>query len=160
MWRRLVPPTVAAVMCLSCSGGAVGPSGNLCDTRHGVEVCVDRPEYRSNESIIITTRNMSNRPIFKDACGTSASRVPDPEADVKPQYNPRRNCGVSVTREVIVERMVRLGPGSTTRETLELGYAPQDFFHVQVWLLTPRGELRFDTPAISGVFVIFPGADN
>ncbi len=160
MLRRLVPPTVAAAMCLSCGGGAIGPSGNLCDTRHEVEVCVDRPEYRSNESIVIATRNLSDRPIFRDACGMSTSRVPDPEDEFTPFYSPQRNCGISVTREMIVERMERLGSGEATRDTLQLGYAPQDFFRAQVWLLTPSGDLAFDTPATSGVFVIFPGANN
>ncbi|MCY3599761.1 MAG: hypothetical protein OXN85_07300 [Gemmatimonadetes bacterium] len=145
---------------LSCSGEATGPRGSLCDTRHGVEVCVDRPEYRSNGAILVTTRNVSDRPIFKDACGTTVLPVPDSEEDFKPHYNARRHCGPAVTRTVVIERMVRLEPGASTRETLRLGYSPQGFFHVTVWLLTPDGALAFDTPATSGVFVIFPGADN
>ena len=56
--------------------------------------------------------------------------------------------------------MVRLEPGASTTEILRLGYSPQDFFRVTVWLLTPDGEPAFDTPATSGVFVIFPGANN
>ncbi len=152
--------TAAIAPVLSCSGEATGPRGSLCDTRHGVEVCVDRPESRSDESIVITTRNLSDRPIFRDACGMSTPRVPDPEDEFTPFYNPRRNCGISVTREMIVERTERLGPGEATRDTLQLGYVPQDFFRAQVWLLTPSGDLAFDTPATSGVFVIFPGANN
>ncbi len=158
--RGLVILTAAIAPALSCGGDGIGPRGNLCDTRHGAEVCVDRPEYRSSESILITTRNVSDRPIFKDACGTTALPVPDPGEDFRPRYNPRRHCGPGVTQTVVVERMVRLEPGASTRETLRLGYSPQDFFHVTVWLLTPDGEPAFDTPATSGVFVIFPGASN
>ena len=121
---------------------------------------MDRPEYRSNESVVITTRNVSDRPIFKDACGMTTVPAPDSEEDFTPNYNPQRNCGQAVTRTVVVERMVRLEPGASTRDTLRLGYAPQDFFRAVVWLLTADGALAFDTPAASGVFVIFPGADN
>lgn len=150
----------AVTVAVSCSDGSTGPRGSLCDTSHGVEVCVDRGEYRSNESIEVTTRNLSERPILKDGCGTSTSPVPDSEDEFRPVYSPRRNCGVGVTRAVIVERMVRVEPGETVRETLRLGYAPQDFFRVHVWLLTPAGDLAFDTPATSGVFVIFPAAED
>ncbi|MXX67600.1 MAG: hypothetical protein F4Y74_01325 [Gemmatimonadales bacterium] len=158
--RGLAVLTATIVPALSCGEGVTGPRGSLCDTRHGVEVCVDRPEYRSNEAIVVTTRNLADGPIFKDACATTALPDPDSEEDFRPAYNPRRHCGPAVTRTVIVERMVRLEPGASTRETLRLGYSPQDFFRVIVWLLTPDGALAFDTPAASGVFVIFPGADN
>ena len=158
--RGLVILTAAIAPALSCSGEATGPRGSLCDTRHGAEVCVDRPEYRSNEAIVITTRNVSDGPIFKDACATTALPDPDSEEDFRPAYNPRRHCGPRVTRTVIVERMVRLEPGASTTEILRLGYSPQDFFRVTVWLLTPDGEPAYDTPATSGVFVIFPGANN
>ncbi|MDE2664158.1 MAG: hypothetical protein OXI39_14305 [Gemmatimonadota bacterium] len=157
--RGLAVLTAAMASVMSCGGGATGPRGSLCDTRHGTEVCVDRPEYRSGEAIVITTRNVSNGSIFKD-CGTTAVPAPDSEDEFRPAYNPRRRCGATVTRTEIVERMVRLEPGASTRETLRLGYSPQDFFHVTVWLLTLDGELAFDTPATSGVFVIFPGANN
>lgn len=158
--RGLAVLTATIAAALSCGGDATGPRGGLCDTRHGVEVCVDRSEYRSNESVLITTRNVSDRPIFKDACGTTAIRAPDSEEDFRPDYRPQRHCGQAATRTVVIERMVRLEPGASTRDTLQLGYAPQDFFRVIVWLLTPDGALAFDTPAASGVFVIFPGADN
>lgn len=158
--RGLAVLTATIAPALSCGGGVTGPRGSLCDTRHGVEVCVDRPEYRSNEAVLITTRNASDRPIFKDACGTTALPAPDSEEDFRPNYNPQRHCGQAVTRTVVVERMVRLEPGASSRDTLRLGYSPQDFFRAIVWLLTPDGALAFDTPAVSGVFVIFPGADN
>jgi hypothetical protein len=158
--RGLAVLTATIAPAVSCGGDVTGPRGSLCDTRHGVEVCVDRPEYRSNEAVLITTRNVSDLPIFKDACGTTALSAPDSEEDFRPNYNPQRHCGEAVTRTVVVERMVRLEPGASTRETLRLGYSPQDFFRVVVWLLTPDGALAFDTPAVSGVFVIFPGADN
>ncbi len=158
--RGWVILAAAIAPALTCSGEATGPRGSLCDIRHGAEVCVDRPEYRSNESVVVTTRNVSDLPIFKDACGTTALPDPDSEEDFRPNYNPQRHCGPAVTRTVIVERMVRLEPGASTRETLQLGYSPQDFFRVTVWLLTPEGALAFDTPATSGVFVIFPGANN
>ncbi len=158
--RGLAVLTAAIAPVLSCSGEATGPRGSLCETRHGVEVCVDRPEYRSNESILIAARNLSDHPIFKDACGTTTEPVPASEEDFRPAYNPQRNCGQAVTRATAVERMVRLEPGASTRDTLRLGYSPQDFYRVTVWLLTPGGALAFDTPATSGVFVIFPGANN
>lgn len=158
--RGLAVLTATIAPALSCSGEATGPRGSLCDTRHGVEVCVDRPEYRFGESILITTRNVSDRRVFKDGCGTSTARAPRSEEAFRPYYNPRRHCGVAVTRTLIVERMVELEPGASTRETLQLGYSPQDFFRVTVWLLTPDGALAFDTPAASGVFVIFPAANN
>ncbi len=158
---RSVGVLTAAIAPALCRSAEVsGPRGSLCDTRHGAEVCVDRSEYRSNESILITTRNVSDRAIFKDACGTTAIPAPDSEEGFAPNYNPRRHCGRGVTRAVIVERMVRLEPGASTRETLRLGYSPQAFFRVTVWLLAPDGALAFDTPAMSGVFVIFPGAGN
>ena len=160
MVRRLILLTAGIALPFSCGGEPTGPRGSLCDTSHGVEVCVDRAEYRSNETIEVTTLNLSDRPILKDSCGTSASPVPDSEDEFRPVYSPRRNCGVGVTREVIVDRMVQLEPGESIRETLQLGYAPQDFFRVQVWLLTPEGDLAFATPATSGVFVIFPGAGD
>ena len=158
--RSLILLTAGIALPLSCGGEPTGPRGSLCDTRHGVEVCVDRAEYRSNESIKVTTLNLSNRAILKDSCGTGTSPAPDSEDEFRPVYSPRRNCGVGVTRAVIVERMVRLEPGASVLETLQLGYAPQDFFRVHVWLLTSEGDLAFDTPATSGIFVIFPGADN
>lgn len=107
--RGLAVLTATIAPALSCGGGVTGPRGSLCDTRHGVEVCVDRPEYRSNESVVITTRNVSDRPIFKDARGTTAVPARDSEEDFRPSYNPQRNCGQTVTRKVVVERMVRLG---------------------------------------------------
>lgn len=158
--RGLAVLTATIPPALSCSGEATGPRGSLCDTRHGVEVCVDRPEYRPHQSVIITTRNVSDRQVFKDACGTTTARAPRTEEDFRPHYNPRRHCGPAVTRTVIAQRMVSLEPGASTRETLLLGYSPQDFFRVTVWLLTPDGELAFDTPAASGVFVVFPGANS
>ena len=142
------------------AGTRPGHARSLCDTGHGVEVCVDRGEYRSGGNIVITTRNLTDRPIFKDGCATATARVPESEDDHRPRYTPRRNCGINATIADILAHAVRMEAGALLEENLQLGYGPQDFYRVQMWLLTPRGELAFRTPVNSGQFVIFPAASN
>ncbi|WP_419167563.1 hypothetical protein [Candidatus Palauibacter sp.] len=161
MSRGCLGSIMAAALALSCSGDPTGPGGSLCATRHGAEVCVDRPEYGLNQSIVITTRNVSGSTIFKDACATTRVRVPDDEEDFRPFYAPRLRCGVEVTRAEIVQRMVRLAPGASFEETLRIaGSVRQGYYRVHVWILAEDGTLAADTPATSGVFTVFPSASS
>ncbi|WP_419167564.1 hypothetical protein [Candidatus Palauibacter sp.] len=159
MLRNLAISMGVTALALSCDSGATGPRGSLCDTRHGAEVCVDRAEYGLHDVIAITTRNVSDRAIFKDACGTSRVAEMDSE-DVRPIYAPHLNCGPGVTLATIVERMVRLEPGASTQETLQIGFAVQDFYRVYVWILAADGTLAADSPATSGFFTILPSGRN
>ncbi|MCY3700976.1 MAG: hypothetical protein OXH46_15260 [Gemmatimonadetes bacterium] len=157
MSRRLLMFLPAAVFAVSCGEDATGPVGSLCATQHGLEVCVDRPEYEPRESITVTTRNVSGARIFKDSCGTKPVGVTNLEVEFEAFYNPTLHCGRGATRADIVERMVELGPGDSTRETVTLPFFSfQGWYRVNVWLLDAEGNLAVDTPATSGIFQVFP----
>ena len=157
MIRRLAAPTVAAAMLLSCGGSATGPSGDLCDARAGVEVCVDRSEYGINQPITITTRNLSNSPIYKDWCGTSTALVRNAEDESRPPYNPGRRCPGQITIADIVGRAVQIEPGESNEDMIAIaGFVVQGFYRANVWLLHADGTPAFDTPISSGIFTIFP----
>lgn len=121
---------------------------------------MDRLEYGTGDRIVITTRNLSGSPVFKDGCGTSTVRVSDSRG-VRGRYVPRLRCGINVTPETIVARMVRLDHGALTEETLLVqGFVVQGYYYVQVWLLTADGALAFDTPVRSGIFGLVPSANK
>ncbi|WP_420449941.1 hypothetical protein [Candidatus Palauibacter sp.] len=150
-------PLLAAVLVLSCGEDATGPVGSLCATQHGLEVCVDRPEYEPRESIAVTSRNVSGAPIFKDSCATKAVGVTNLEVEFEEFYNPTLHCGRGATRADIVERMVALEPGDSTQDTVTVPFfAFQGWYRVNVWILDAEGNLAEETPAASGVFQIFP----
>ncbi|WP_420632658.1 hypothetical protein [Candidatus Palauibacter sp.] len=57
--------------------------------------------------------------------------------------------------------MVRIEPGASTEETLAIGSSVrQGYYRVQVWILTEDGALAADAPATSGIFAVFPSANN
>lgn len=150
-------PLLAAVLVLSCGEDATGPVGSLCATQHGLEVCVDRPEYEPRESIAVTSRNVSGAPIFKDSCATKAVGVTNLEVEFEEFYNPTLHCSRGATRADIVERMVALEPGDSTQDTVTVPFfAFQGWYRVNVWILDAEGNLAEETPAASGVFQIFP----
>lgn len=160
MARAFPASILLAVLALSCGGETLGPTGDRCGIEHGVEVCVDRLEYGTGERIVVTTRNISGSPVFKDGCGTSTVRVSD-SREVRGRYLPRLRCGVGVTRETIVARMVRLEHGASTEEALPVrGFVVQGYYQVQVWLLNADGALAADTAVRSGVFGLVPSANK
>ena len=161
MSHRLLMSMIAAVLVLSCGGDATGPADSLCATQHGLEVCVDRPEYEPRESITVTVRNLSGAPIFKDSCATKPVGVTNLEVEFEAFYNPTLHCGRGATRADIVEHMVELGPGDSTRDIVTLPYFSfQGWYRVNVWLLDAEGNLAVDTPATSGIFQVFPSVQG
>ena len=157
MSRVPVKWTLAAVLVLSCDGSATGPSGSLCDVRAGVEVCVDRPEYGIFQSIIVTTRNMSDSTIFRDRCGMTIGLVRGAADESTPPYVPRRRCAIGLTAADILERAVQMGAGASDRDTLPLaGFVVQGKYRANVRLLAPDGMLALDMPVRSGLFSVFP----
>ena len=157
MSRRLLLSLPAALLALSCGEDATGPVGSLCATQHGLEVCVDRPEYEPRQSITVTSRNVSGARIFKDSCAIKPVGVTNLEVEFEASYNPTLHCGRGATRADIVERMVELEPGDSTRETVTLPFFSfQGWYRVNVWLLDAEGNLAVDTPATSGIFQVFP----
>lgn len=148
---------LAAALALSCGEDATGPAVSLCATRHGLEVCVDRHEYEPSESITVTSRNVSGARIFKDSCAIKPVGVTNLEVEFEAFYNPTLHCGREATRADIVEHMVALDPGGSTRETVTLPFFSfQGWYRVNVWLLDAEGNLAVDTPATSGIFQVFP----
>ncbi|WP_420441846.1 hypothetical protein [Candidatus Palauibacter sp.] len=161
MSRRLPMPVLAAALVLSCGEDATGPTASLCATQHGLEVCVDRPEYGPSGSIAVTTRNVSGAPVFKDSCATKAVGVTNLEVEFEALYNPRLHCGPAVEKADIVERMVELDPGESATETLRLtSFAFQGWYRVNVWILDSEGNLAVETPATSGIFRVFPSVSG
>ena len=157
MSRRLLMSLPAAVLALSCGEDATGPGSSLCATQHGLEVCVDRPEYEPRESITVTSRNVSGARIFKDSCAIKPVGVTNLEVKFEASYNPTLHCGRGATRDDIVQHMVALEPGDSTRETVTLPFFSfQGWYRVNVWLLDAEGDLAVDTPATSGIFQVFP----
>ena len=157
MPRELIMSILAALLALSCAEDAMGPVGSLCATQHGLEVCVDRPEYEPRGSITVTSRNVSGHRIFKDACATKPVGVTNLEVEFEASYNPTLHCGRGATRDDIVRHTVELGPGDSTEEIVTIPFfAFQGWYRVNVWLLDAEGNLAFDTPATSGIFQVFP----
>jgi len=157
MSRRLLMSLPAAVLALSCGEDATGPGSSLCATQHGLEVCVDRPEYEPRQSITVTSRNVSDARIFKDSCSIKPVGVTNLEVDFEASYNPTLHCGRGATRADVVEHMVELEPGDSVRETVTLPFFSfQGWYRVNVWLLDAEGNLAIDTPATSGIFQVFP----
>ncbi|MYA32723.1 MAG: hypothetical protein F4164_10345 [Gemmatimonadales bacterium] len=160
MSRALPIPALAVALVLSCGKEAVGPATSLCDTRHGVEVCVDKSEYGRSERLIVTTTNVSGNPIFRDSCAIKPTGVTNLSAEFEEVYNPRLHCGPEVTRADIVERMVEIAPGASADEILGFAiHAFQGWYRVNVWILDREGNLAFDTPAVSGVFRVHPSTN-
>ncbi|WP_420632659.1 hypothetical protein [Candidatus Palauibacter sp.] len=159
MSRGLPAPILVAALALACGEDASGPAAALCATRHGAEVCVDRPEYRPTQSVTITTRNVSGGPIFKDACATRLVGVTNLEVDFDETYDPRLRCGAGATRAEIMANMVELGPGASFEEALTIhSFAFQGYYRANVWILDAEGGLVAEAPATSGVFEVFPSA--
>jgi len=153
-------PALASALVLSCGEDAVGPAPSHCDTRHGVEVCVDKLEYGRSEQLIVTTTNVSGSPIFRDSCAIKPTGVTNLSTDFDEVYNPRLHCGSDVTRAEIVERMLEIAPGASVDETLRFSmHAFQGWYRVNVWILDREGSLAFDTPAVSGIFRVYPSTD-
>ena len=151
---------MAAVLAVSCGDDATGPASMLCETRHGLEVCVDRAEYQRTDAIAVTTTNVSGSAILKDSCATKMVGVTDLQRDFEEVYNPRLHCGSEVTRADIVEHMVEILPGASFEETLRLStFAFQGWYRVNVWILNAEGNLAVETPAISGTFRVFPASN-
>ncbi len=159
MARGFTATILAAALAVSCGAEATGPLAALCATRHGAEVCVDRPQYRPTQSVTITTRNVSGDPIFKDVCATRLVGVTNLEVDFEEFYDPRLHCGAGVTLADIAERMVEIGPGASFEEALTLqSFAFQGYYRAHVWILDAEGRLVAETPAPSGIFEVFPSA--
>ena len=160
MPHPLPMPALAAALFLACAEDATGPAPSLCDTRHGLEVCVDKLEYGRSDSLIVTTTNASDSLIFRDSCAIKAEGVTNLSADFEEVYNPRLHCGSEVTRADIVERMVEIAPGASVAETLRFPvHAFQGWYRVNVWILDREGNLAFGTPAVSGIFRVHPSTN-
>lgn len=161
MSRRLLMSIPAAVLALSCSEDPTGPESSLCATQHGLEVCVDRPEYEPRQTVTVTSRNVSGARIFKDSCAIKPVGVTNLEVEFEASYNPTLHCGRGATRSDIIQHMVELEPGDSTRETVTLPFFSfQGWYRVNVWLLDAEGNLAVDTPATSGIFQVFPSVRN
>ena len=161
MSRRLLMSIPVAVLLLSCGEDATGPVGSLCATQHGLEVCVDRPEYEPRQSITVTSRNASDAPIFKDSCSTKPVGVTNLAAEFEAFYNPTLHCGRGATRADILEHRVVLEPGESVQETVTLPFFSfQGWYRVNVWLLDAEGNLALDTPATSGIFQVYPSVED
>ena len=114
-------------------------------------------EYERNELIAVTTRNVSASPIFKDSCAIKPVGVTDLRREFEEVYNPRLHCGSEVTRADIIEHMVEIVPGASFEETLGISpFAFPGWYRVNVWILNAEGSLAAGTPAISGIFRVFP----
>ena len=105
---------------------------------------MDRSECGLNQSIIVTTRNLSDRPIYKDWCGVTMALVMGEEDKSRPRYSSRRRCGGNAT---IVDRLARasqMDPGESDPDTLRVGgFVVQGFYRANVWLLAPNGYAGF-----------------
>lgn len=157
MSRGFLGSMMAAALVVSCGEDVTGPQAELCATRHGAEVCVARAEYQRTQPVTITTRNVSSRPIFKDACSTKLVGVTSLSREFEEEYNPRLRCGSDVTAVDVRANMVRLDPGSSFEETLTLTtFAFQGYYRANVWILDEQGERVAEIPAHSGIFRVFP----
>ncbi|MDX1577633.1 MAG: hypothetical protein R3266_04075 [Gemmatimonadota bacterium] len=162
MRRHTIAFALLALTPLSCGGGDVtGPLGeSLCNTRLGLEVCVDRAEVRQGRSVTVTIENVSAGPIFKDGCATKAVGKTSSEAAFEEVYNPTLRCGSGAGPAEIVAAMVELEPGEVLEESVEIPFfAFQGFYRVNVWVLDEAGELAAPRPAFSGTFEVFRTAD-
>ena len=158
---RDFPASILAVsLALSCGGDAAGPVGSLCATRHGAEVCADRPEYRPGQSVTVTTRNASDRPIFRDVCATRLVGVTNRAMDFDETYDPRFRCGAEVSRMDIVARMVNIASGASLEESITIPPGVfQGWYRVNVWILDSEGDRVAERPANTGIFQVFPSAN-
>ena len=157
MSRGFLGSIMAAALVVSCGEELTGPSAELCATQHGAQVCVDRAEYQRTEPVTITTRNVSSRPIFKDACSTKLVGVTSLSREFEEEYNPRLRCGRGATEADVRANMVRLESGASFEETLTLhSFAFQGYYRVNMWILDEQGERVAETPATSGIFRVFP----
>ena len=152
--------TLAVPLALSCGGDTAGPVGSLCATRHGVEVCAERPEYRPTQSVTFTTRNISNGPVFQDGCATKLVGVTNLATDFDETWDPRLRCGADVSRTDIVARMVEIGVDASFEASIAIpAGAFQGWYRVNVWILDAVGDRVGERPASSGIFHVFPSAN-
>lgn len=161
MMRSLSFVVLAAAAVLSCGEDATGPEVAVCATRHGAEVCADRAEYQRSESVAVTTRNVSSRPIFRDVCSTKLVGVTSLARTFEEDFNPRLRCGSGATTADVRANMRRLDPGESFTESLEFTlFAFQGYYRVNVWILDEEGHIVAESPAASGVFRVFPATDG
>ncbi len=157
MSRGLLASMMAAALVVSCGEDVTGPLAELCATRHGAEVCANRAEYQRTQPVTFTTRNVSSRPIFKDACSTKLVGVTSLSREFEEEYNPRLRCGSGATAADVRANMVRLESGESFEESLTLPtFAFQGYYRANVWILDEQGERVAETPAFSGIFRVFP----
>ena len=150
---------LVAAAVLSCGEDATGPEVAVCDTRHGAEVCADRAEYERSETVVVTTRNVSSRPIFQDVCSTKLVGVTSLARTFEEDYNPRLRCGNGATAADVRANMVRIEPGESFDERLSFTlFAFQGYYRANVWIVDEEGQLAAETPATSGVFRVFPSS--
>ena len=159
MSRGFPPGALAATLALACGDAATSPEVPLCGVRHGVEVCADRAEFRRTDEVTVTTRNISSRPILKDGCATKLVGVTSLVRAFEEEYLPSLRCGRGVTLAEVRAKMTRIEPGASLVETLTFqSFAFQGYYRANVWLLDEEGGLAADTPAVSGIFKMFPAA--
>ena len=154
-WNLLITALSAGVW-TGC-GDAAGPSGS-CMSNDGLELCVDRDEYRPGSHVSVELRNSTSETIHVDLCAAVAlSRATVDTFGV--QYSPARRCGLDPTPEEIRSRALELTPGAVRSDVVTVSAGiPQGFYRAYYWRLDASGQLASPDPARSPEFDVFPSA--
>lgn len=150
---------VCAALVWGCGSDATGPTESLCATRNGVEVCVDRAQYRPLQTINYTVRNTTAGPIFKDNCSLKPVGITRRDLEFEEVFNASLFCAPGTPTDVMAN-MDEIGPGETLSATAPISaFAFQGFYRLNVWIVQADGTLAHDVPSHSGIFEVFPSAD-
>lgn len=143
---------------LGCNESLAGPAGSLCAVRAGVEVCLDRSEYRRPDPVRVTIRNTTSEPILKDGCATKLVGKTSRDQTFEEEYQPALHCGQAAGVAEVLAAAVEIAPGATFEETLNFtSFAFQGYYRANVWLLDDTGGLQPASPAFSGTVIMVPG---
>lgn len=157
MRRRLFIPSLLVLV--GCGAFATGPDVGPCATNQGIEICVDRSSYPPGASVNLTMMNRGTRTVFEDFCSVKVVGKTDPSVPFEDRYDPTLSCGIDVTPEEIIARMVELAPGASIQEQHRLPtFAFQGLYRVNVWFLDENGDRISMSPFVTGTFLVIPTA--
>ena len=152
---------LAAAVVTACGSEITEPTKSLCATRNGVEVCVvGAAQYSPGDLVRFTVRNMTGASIYKDNCSTKLVGNTGGDDGFDEVLDPTLRCGSNAGVQDIVANMIELAPSEENSDSLQLvSFAFQGYYRVNVWIVDADGAVAFNTPAISGIFDVFPSAN-
>jgi len=142
----------------ACSSDPFAVSGEpLCRQRDNLISCVNRDEYRQEQTIRWEVRSARTDTVFFDTCSTTLSRDRGPDIGFEDDYRPQTFCGSGADRSTVAANMVAMLPGETfSGETVLGALHPQGRYRMNLWIVDETGRRLSEGPYFTPPFVVLP----